>query len=379
MEGKAVERMESKVVDLAAELVSIPSYEREEELARFLARRLRAIGFEVSLEEVEPGRPNLIAHLPGKGKTLMFCGHMDTVPPDSPDQLRPRVEGGRLYGRGACDMKGALAAMVCALEALTREGPAGPLLFLATVGEETGFLGMRRFMARHRDRIAGCIVGEPTSLEVGIAHKGGAWIELTTIGRPAHGSTPERGVNAVYYMALLVRAIQEELAAALRERPHPLLGPGTVNVGLIRGGTRPNVVPARCTIQVDRRLLPGETPEGATEELRALVGNLKREHPELAVEMRLVQSYPPLEVGTDEPVVRAVIGACRAVRGKEPELVGLSYGTDGALSRAGGIPTVICGPGSATQAHTEGESVDVAELVAATHIYVEAASRFLEG
>lgn len=371
--------MEERVLELASELVSIPSYEREEEVARFLARRLRAIGFEVALEEVEPGRPNLIARLPGVGRTLMFCGHMDTVPPDSPDQLRPRVEGGRLYGRGACDMKGALAAMVCALEDLAEGGRAGGLVFLATVGEETGFLGMRYFMAHYRDRIAGCIVGEPTSLEVGVAHKGGAWIELTTIGRPAHGSTPERGVNAVYHMALVVRAIQEELAAALRERTHPLLGPGTVNVGLIRGGTRPNVVPARCTIQVDRRLLPGETPEGAMEELTVLVENLTREYPELAVEMRLMQSYPPLEVGADEAIVRAVIGACRAVRGREPEIVGLSYGTDGALSQAGGIPTVICGPGSAAQAHTEGEFVDVAELIAAAHIYREAARGFLGG
>jgi len=371
--------MEEQVLELAAELVSIPSYEREEEVAWFLARRLRALGFEVALEEVEPGRPNLVARLPGVGETLMFCGHMDTVPPDSPEQLRPRVEGGRLYGRGACDMKGALAAMVCALEDLAEGELAGGLVFLATAGEETGFLGMRRFMAHYRDRIAGCIVGEPTSLEVGIAHKGGAWIELTTIGRSAHGSTPERGVNAVYHMALVVRAIQEELVVVLRERPHPLLGPGTVNVGLIRGGTRPNVVPARCTIRVDRRLLPGETPEGAMEELAALVENLRREHSELAVEMRLVQSYPPLEVGADEAIVQAVIEACRAVRGKEPEIVGLSYGTDGALSQAGGIPTVICGPGSAAQAHTEGEFVDVAELIAAAHIYREAARRFLEG
>ena len=373
--------MNRKVIELTKELVSISSHEREAEVAQFLTKYLEDLSFEVVLEEVEPGRPNLIGLFRSStpGRTLMFCGHMDTVPPVYLDQLRPRVEGGKLYGRGACDMKGGLAAMVCAMESLVKDGrPPGTLMLLATMGEETGSQGMLHFMEHSRERYApsGCIVGEPTSLEVVIAHKGEAQLSVSTIGKAAHGSTPDLGVNAIYHMALVVKAIQEELASTLSKKPHPFLGSGTVNVGVIQGGERTNMVPQRCSIEVDRRFLPGESPRQVEEELEALIKALKRDHPELTAEISLKHSHPPFEIDEREAIVQAVKGASQAVLERSPAVVGLSYCTDGALTQAGGIPTVICGPGSPTQAHTEAEFTPVEELVAAVQIYREAALKF---
>ncbi|HAF70269.1 MAG: Acetylornithine deacetylase or succinyl-diaminopimelate desuccinylase [Acetothermia bacterium 64_32] len=373
--------LEDRVVKLATELLSIPSHQSEAEVARFLAHHLQGLGCQTILEEVEPGRPNLIALLKGPraGRTLMFCGHLDTVPPASQDQLRPRIEGGRVYGRGSCDMKGALAAMVCAIESLADQDFAGTLMLLATMGEETGLRGMRHFMARSASRytIDACIVGEPTSLELGIAHKGGAWLELTTFGKAAHGSTPDQGINAIYHMALVVKAVQEDLVRSLSKKEHPLLGPGTVNVGVIRGGERANMVPDRCALKVDRRFLPGESVEQVVGELEGIASALKEGHPDLQVKISLEHWYPPFEVDEGAGIVRAVREAYQAVVGNPPPLTGLNYGTDGTLTQAGGIPTVIIGPGAPAQAHTENEFVKTGELGMAARIYREAALRFL--
>jgi len=373
--------IEKKVIQLTEELIPVPTYEREAGAAWLLAEYLERFGCEVALEEVEPGRPNLVAVLrgPTAGKTLMFCGHLDTVPPASEGQLRPRVEGGRIYGRGSCDMKGALAAMACAMESLADQDFAGTVMLLATMGEETGLRGMRHFMDHSASRYAidACIVGEPTSLELGIAHKGGAWFKLTTFGKAAHGSTPGQGVNAIYHMALVVKAIQEDLVKSLSKRGHPLLGCGTVNVGVIRGGERTNMVPDRCVLEIDRRFLPRESLERVVAELEEIVNALKEGHPDFQAKISLEHSYPPFEVDKDAEIVRVIREAYQAVLGKPPSLTGLNYGTDGTLAQAGGIPTVIIGPGAPTQAHTENEFVEIEELAVAVRIYREVAQRFL--
>ena len=379
-----IDEVKRNVVDLAAELISIPSYQTESEVATFLAAYLSRIGCKVSFEEVEPRRPNILAVLEGraKNKILMFCGHLDTVPPVSKEQLHPQVRNGKLYGRGSCDMKGALAAMVCALDALVKHVKeiAGTIVFLATMGEETGLRGMKHFVARsaRTPKISACIVGEPTSFDVGIAHKGVAWIKIAARGKAAHASVPNRGKNAVYFASLIVKALHENLAQSLLKKTHPLLGPGTISAGVIKGGTRPNIVPDQCIVKVDRRWLPGESLEEVLNEIRLMVETIEKERPGYETRIVIEDYYPPFQIGPESRIVKMVKKAVCTVIERPPRLVGLPYGTDGALIQATQVPTIIVGPGNYALAHTEDEFIQVRELMLATQVYFEIAKNFLK-
>ena len=386
---------------LLSELVAIesvnPAYpggERGEgAVAGFVADYCRGLGLDVWRQAVLPGRENVLARLecPGATRTLLLEAHTDTVSldasgPNGGGGTTPRVLDGRLYGRGACDTKGALAAMLAALGVLRdrRADLNVHVLLLAAVDEEYRFRGVLRFVEALREQtgdapLAGAIVGEPTALRLVVAHKGCLRTRIHTLGRAAHSSRPETGINAIDAMAGVLAALgvyRDSLAA----RHHPLTGSPTLSVGRIWGGTAVNIVPDRCTVEVDRRLIPGEDAAGALAELDAVLAGLQREQPALAFEREepFVADWS-LDTPPEAAIVAAAAAACAAA-GLDGTPAGVTYGSDAsklwALAR---VPSIVFGPGDIAQAHTADEFVPLEELPRAAAVYAGAALRLAGG
>ena len=384
---------EADPVGLLRALVRSPSHSglerQEEQVARGLAAYLEARGLEVSLREVQPGRPNLIARMGARGRSrsLLLCGHTDTVPPNAVMEIDPfagEVRDGRLYGRGACDMKGALAAMAAALAALARHRPeiGGEVRLAAVIDEEHGSLGAEDLI-RSGLSADGCVVGEPTENRVAIGHRGLEWLEAEFIGRATHGGGPGEGVNAIAAAARFLRLVEEGLLPDLGRRSHPLLGPPTLNVGVIHGGDQPNTVPARCTVQMDRRWVPGETVEQVFADLEDLLTRVRAGTPGLTTALKRVPGgmatmvHGPLETPREHPLVEAGLAAREEVSGERAAPGAFPAWTDAALlSREAGIPCVVMGPGHLKQAHSADEWVSVAQVEEAALLYTALALRF---
>jgi succinyl-diaminopimelate desuccinylase len=305
---------------------------------------------------------------------VLLAPHLDTVgEPNLDAQLKPRAAGGRVWGRGACDTKGCVATMLQAVLNLARGGPrpaATEIVFAGFVDEENGQAGSRRYAALARRpgyRADLAVVGEPTRLEVVTAHKGDVWLRLRTRGRAAHGATPHLGRNAVHAMARAVEALETTYRAELNRRRHPLLGAPTINVGAIRGGTQPNIVPAECVAALDRRTLPGESEAAVRREIRRVLraAGVKAEFDSLRT-----APCPPLETDDRQPLVRALLRAAGRKRG-----VGVHYFCDAAPLAAGGVPAVVFGPGDIAQAHTSAEWIAVGQLKRGVAVL----ERFLRG
>jgi acetylornithine deacetylase len=369
-------------IALLSDLVRIPSVNPrmgggsgEREIARYLVERLRGAGLTPAVSEVQPDRPNVLATLPGQpgGRHLLLEAHMDTVSPShgQADPFTPRLEGDRLYGRGACDTKASIAAMFLAMQSvLPVQGRKATLSLAFTMGEELGHEGVAHLVASGF-RADGAVVGEPTGLDVIAAHKGVIRWRLIAAGRAAHSASPEDGLNAIFKMAKLIRGLEERLIPRLAERAHPLLGSPTLSVGRIAGGQQVNVVPDRCVIDVDRRTLPGETWREVREEVEGLHGALSAEDPHLEVIIEEpYQITGPLETSPDAPIVRAAREAVRCVDGLHP-VRGVSFCTDAANLSAAGIPSVVLGPGNIDQAHTSGEYVEIQQVTKAAAIFRE--------
>jgi len=381
----------SEAVSLASELVKIPSHvganDMESAAGAFLESYLAAAGIPVIRQEALPGRDNLIARVPGRGgrPSLMLNGHHDTVPPGERMPHGPfggGVVDGRLYGRGAADMKGGLAAMAVAVAAVARSGARlrGELVFSAVVAEESGNVGA--FHLAQSDLCADhIVVGEPSTFQVVIAHKGVDRCRVTVLGRAAHGSTPEAGVNAIGQAARLVRAVDTELIPALQSVRHPLLGSPTINVGTIHGGRSRNMVPDQCVVQIGMRLVPGQAPDALWTSLEALAARLAAEDPRFQARVERepeIAAIPHTPLGTppDAPLVVALSRAVLAETGRSPQLLGLPYFTDaGVIARPGRV-AVVCGPGDMAEAHTDGESIAVEEIEMAARTYARLAVEF---
>ena len=367
------------------QVVPTNTHAGEQRVAEFLASVAARAGLEVEFQKVLPGRSNVIARLLPRNKirqTILLAPHLDTVNAyDS--QFVPRRKNGRLYGRGACDTKGSVAAMLAALCELAN-AKSRPLeteiVFAGLVDEEHAQAGSRALVADkltgpvrssafrrpdgavdHPNRLkAGlqtvdlAIVGEPTRLQVVTAHKGNLWLQLETRGKAAHGATPQLGQNAVHEMARIVDMLETDYAARLRKRRHPLLGTATVNVGTICGGTQPNIVPDRCAITIDRRTLPGETETSVRREIAALLRAKKL--PAKIFSTKLAPCLP-LETSPKLPLVRLFLRSVGQAR-----LAGVDFFCDAAVLSRGGIPSVVFGPGDIAQAHTADEWISIAEL-----------------
>ncbi|HNT24049.1 MAG TPA: ArgE/DapE family deacylase [Anaerolineales bacterium] len=348
----------------------------EAEIAAFIARWLEDAGLEVTLHDTAPNRSNVVGIVrgSGSGKTLLLNGHMDTVGLASmPNPLQPQVRDGRLYGRGAYDMKGGLAACMLAAAAVRQMHLRGDLILQAVVDEEYAGAGTTTLAPLYR--ADGAIIAEPTDQQLVVAHKGYAWLEVETIGVAAHGSRPDLGVDAIVKMAPVLAGI-EALQQRLQAQPaHPLLGHASLHASLIQGGHELATYPERCVLTVERRTLPGETPAGVEAEMQAILRQQGQADPAFKAEMRMGMSRPPLETPQDAAVVQVVQRAAAGVFGRPPELAGVSYWTDAATLWAAGIPSLLLGP-CGGGAHAAEEWVDLESVAACTEIYIETARQF---
>src|SRR5438093_1356366 len=372
----------SQAARLLRELVALPSVNPaflpandprsgEQRVADLLAATAGRSGLDVEFQEVFPGRTNLLARLAPRGKArqrVVLAPHMDTVGGDSPEIFRPRERSGRFHGRGACDTKGSIAAMLAALIELTgsRQRPTSTeIVFAGLVDEENGQAGSRALVAKgFKADLA--IVGEPTRLQVVTAHKGDLWLRLETRGKAAHGSRPELGKNAIHEMARIVELLETTYAALLRKRRHALLGNPTVSVGAIAGGSQPNIVPDRCLISIDRRMVPGETEARVRREIQSLL----RKH-KLSAKLLNVRNAPcpPLETNSKLPLVKQFLANVG-----QAKPIGADYFCDAAVLAGGGIPSVVFGPGDIAQAHTADEWISLRQLEQGTRMLL----RFLQ-
>lgn len=319
--------------------------------------------------EVLPGRENVVARVDTHGRgVLLLEAHMDTVPPHPDDAapFAPRVKEDRVYGLGACDAKASLAAMMWAVASGARSGDLScSVVMAATVDEEHSFRGATALIRRGL-RANEAIVGEPTSLQVVVAHKGTIRWRLTTYGRAGHSSTPDTGHNAIYRMARLVQALQAYAAVLEALPPHPLVGPPSLSVGTISGGTRVNVVPDRCEVTVDRRLVPGEAFDEAEADLHHFLRLRLGE--DFQYDSMVLLRDPPLDSASNEPVAARVAEAARRA-GVKAATVGLPYCTNASKYAASGIASVVFGPGAPAQAHAAEEWVAVSSVLAAAATY----------
>jgi acetylornithine deacetylase len=324
--------------------------------------------------ETSAGRPSVLVRAAGQGggRTLLLCAHTDTVGVEGmADPHRPRIEGDRLYGRGAYDMKAGLAAALIAARDAARLGLAGDVVVAAVAVEEHASLGVQEAL-RHVEADA-AIVTEPTELEVVVAHKGFVWSEVEVTGRAAHGSRPHLGVDAIVKMGAVLTALAH-LDGALGEREHPLLGRGSLHASLIRGGGELSSYPAHCVLSLERRTLPGETAQAVAAELEDLLARCRAADPQLVAAQRTLLAREPFEIAPDAELVEAVGAAATEVLGRRPAIDGASYWADSAFIAAQGIPTVLFGPGGAG-AHAVEEWVSLGETAAVARTLVGVAQR----
>ena len=356
-------------------LVRIPSQTgHEQAAAEALASWCRDAGLEVSMQEVEAGRPNVLGTWrAGHGPHLLLTGHIDTVPVGegwTRDPHGAEIEGGRLYGRGACDMKGGLAAMLGAIVALRARGetPAGDVTFAAAVGEEEDSAGTRA-MVKRGIRADRAVLSEPTAMQLVLSNRGLLNYRIVVKGASVHASAPALGRNAVTAASRIALEL-ETTGRELGKRSHPVFGPPSLTVGTMHGGTRPYVVPDRCEIEVDRRLNPGETAEQVMGELQDAVARAKEEVPWLEAEIIAGPDYVPFEIPENHDLVRSMASAMQAA-GLPARISSWRAASDaGFLVHGAGIPCVLFGPGDIEQAaHRPDEWIDLEDLDVAQRVF----------
>ena len=343
----------------------VPGARGEADIAAHVADHMRRLRLDVVVQEVAPGRPNVIGVLEGRtpGPSLMLCGHVDTVGVDGMrDPFDPKERDGRLFGRGAQDMKGGVAAMIDAARVAAERGfSAGRLIVAAVVDEEYASVGADALVTAWSADMA--VVTEPTDLQIAVGHKGFAWIDVVAHGRAAHGSRPKDGRDAILRMGRVLAKL-EQLDRALQARPpHPVMGTGSLHASLIAGGRELSSYPDRCELQFERRTVVGETGERAREEVEEILRELRREDPEFQADARLTFARPPYETPSGHPLPDALAAAASAAGGRPAPRVGMSFWTDAAILGHAGIPTVLFGPGGAGLHSTE-EYVNVDDVLA---------------
>jgi acetylornithine deacetylase len=370
--------------ELVAELVAIdsvnpdlvPGGAGETEIARFIAAWLEETGVEARVEEVAPGRANVIgiARGTGGGRSLLLNGHTDTVGHDGYERpLEPRVEGDRLYGRGSFDMKGGTAAALWTCARAAALGLRGDVTVVAVCDEEFASIGTQAVADVLRADAA--IVTEPTALEVTVAHKGFAWLEIDVAGHAAHGSQPQLGVDAIAKSGRILTGI-EELDRRLAAGPgHALLGTGSLHASLIAGGQELSSYPERCLVQLERRTVPGEDAELVEAQVRELVAEAAKADSGLRAGVRTTLVRPPFEIAADAEIVRLVCAHTERLLGAAPPLVGWAAWMDSAILGQAGIPTVIFGP-DGDGAHETVEWVDLASVERCAEVLLAVAGEF---
>jgi len=380
--GKVIKMDELE--ELLSDLVSInsinpdlvPGSPGEAEIARYIAGWLERAGLEVEIVEAAPGRPNVYGAAPGTGggRTLLLNGHMDTVgAAGMPDAHRPRIREGKLYGRGAYDMKGGLAACMLAVAEARKQRLRGDVIITAVVDEEYASLGTMDLAGQFQADAA--IVAEFTELQLILAHRGFVWLEVETIGRAAHGSRPDLGVDAIVRMGKVLIEL-EKLDQTLRANPtHRLLGSGSLHASLIQGGQELSTYPERCLLSAERRTLPGETPEAVEGEFLGIVQEIRRSDPSFQAVVRRGIDRAPLETPEDADITRAIQSAAATVLKGPLPVACVPFSTDAALLSPAGVPSVLFGP-SGAGAHAVEEWVDLESVKTCAEIYLATAKNF---
>ena len=372
------------VTELLSELVAInsinpdlvPGGAGEGNIGRFVTNWLRAYGLQVETQEVRPDRHNIIGIAKGRGggRTLMLNGHMDTVGvAGMTNPLIPRTVGQRMYGRGAYDMKCGLAAAMVAAAAAAKQPLGGDVLVTAVVDEEFAGLGTMEIVKQYHADAA--IVAEPTEMQAIIAHKGFVWLDIETHGVAAHGSRPDLGVDAIAHMGRVLTELQT-LDQQLRANPtHPILKSGSLHCSLITGGQELSSYPERCVVSVERRTIPGETPEIVEAQVRELLQRLSAADPALRASVRRGLDRSPMGTDADLPIVQILSQHSAAITGQALQTAGVPYWTDAATLASAGIPAILFGPIGAG-AHAVEEWVDLHTVAQCAEIYLAVAQDF---
>lgn len=370
----------STVLDILRILIQTPSINPclapseghgEEAIAKVAQIWLADHGVNSWVEEVAPGRHNAVGEVgTDEAPTIVFCAHLDTVGTTGMTipAFEPRLEANRVYGRGSYDMKGSVAAVMCAAAALARDSFPGRLLLALVADEEYASIGAQDFVKRHK--ADACVLTEPSEGRLILCHKGFVWTEIVTKGRAAHGSRWDLGVSAIAKMGKIIAALERFDQQELRSRTHPLLGPPSQHCSLIHGGSGLSTYAEECHLKIERRTLPGETPEQVLKELKGVIRSAGEE-----AHVQLILDRPPLSCDADAKVVTVLREATTTVTGQTPEVAGVSYWMDAALFAAAGIPTVNYGP-SGAGAHEAVEWVDLDSVVSCAEVLVETARRF---
>jgi len=379
--------MPADPVSLLAELVARPSPNPrgatptpdcpgEAPVLEWLESFFRPFGASLIRQAVFPGRWNLLAELPSRhrGPALLLTAHADTVPAEGMTipPFEPSIRNGRLYGRGSCDPKGGLAAMLAAIADYLAEHGGHfecPVAFAATCNEESGADGARRLAEVYGSTFWGAVVAEPTGLCIVNRHKGALRYRITIQGVAAHSSEPEKGVSALHAAAALLLDIEGPYRNALASRLHPALGFPRVSVGILQGGRQVNVVPDHAILDLDRRTLPGEPEETVRRELEARIAAVAQTaDPRIRFSLQLLEQYPPLDLETEAPLSRLLAASCeRTLRRAAFEPA--HFGTDGGVFSEKGVPSLVFGPGSIRQAHTADEWIAIEEVRLAHKVY----------
>lgn len=355
----------------------VPGARGEAAIGRALVEEFRSIGLQTDVQEAAPGRPNVVGVLEGAapGRSLMFCGHIDTVGVAGMTRpFDPAERNGRIYGRGSQDMKSGVAAMVSAARVIAESGglPSGRLIVACVVDEEHESVGAEALVTRWR--ADGGVVTEPTELAVAVAHKGFEWVEVETEGRAAHGSRPREGRDAILRMGRVLGALEALDRDLQAGRDHALVGTGSLHASLIEGGRELSSYPDRCALQIERRTIPGE-PEGvAASEVARLLERLAEADPEFRATSRALFARAPYEISPAHELPRALV-ASAASAGATSGTIGMSFWTDAAILGAAGVPSVLFGPTGAGL-HSLEEWVEIASVLTCRDALVDLARRW---
>ena len=373
---------EEEITNLAQELIKIPSDETagEKEVCEYLESFLKSLGMKVRLQEVLPNRPNIIAEVIGDevGKSIMFNGHVDTVPIGdikkwSMDPYSAIIKDSKLFGRGSTDMKGSIASMIIAMKFIMNNVKKfnGKIIFTGVMAEETTGLGTQKIVEENI-KADMALVGEPSDEKIYRAHKGTMWFNLSTYGKLEHSSeSNSESNNAIINMMKLIMEINE-ISKELETIENNLVGHPSINVGLIDGGTKQNMIADSCRISIDRRTLPEEKTDEILDKLRIRLDGLRSLDDRLTFDLEIDTIREAVEVVESEQIVQEVKNALNKVINKNPTISGMKATTDmSILVNQGNIPSVIYGPGFIKQAHTVDEFIEVKRLVESSQVYTE--------
>jgi len=384
---------QEEIIGLITDLVKIPSHPpikgQETEVAKYIQELFVKEGIDSELLHVEDNRCNVTAILKGKknGRKLLLTGHLDTVPPyDMEDSYSAKIVGDKLIGRGTVDMKGPLACMIMSMIAIKRAGIEldGDLCFAGVIDEEEKSLGTIALIENGVNADA-AIVGEPTNLEICVAHRGLEWLEFEFIGKAVHGGKQSEGINAILKATNFIHLMEEKLVKKLEKRVHPIAGNSTMNYGTIAGGTQPSTVAGTCTIEIDRRWIPGEKYEDILEEYQELIENSKKDDKAFVCNMKVLDVsvmkdgyiHEAMEIDTEHALVKTLNEASKEITKNVPQKTYFPAWSDGGLlDKYAKIPTLVFAPGDLETAHSKDEYISIKQLIPAVQIYAYTAYKF---